>query len=533
MKRLIKTVMCLLLCLAAACPAYAEAAVFAPGDPHAHTLDFRLWFKTMSAQLDACTLSIHEDIYEEKTAQALHEAVSDDLRALEALTGEKLRPHTVYVVEELFAGIQRFENRVYCRAEDIMSGEYRECLTAAALGLEEPWKAVGIAACAWGNKADDGMLSSYYSDADSLDMLSLFAAYFVDEFAGERQMARETAASLCWYVLKTAGYAALTEEDMDAYRQAWLESLDVDRGYTDPFAGWFEGCIYENSAKYPLIVTTKKGDIFYLKPMPGDMETPQEARAFMYEAMHGPQALIEGLRADAPEYADYMAENFMLPIKYYMEPKEDDQSSYANWASREIHLGNTGSVIHETMHVLTRVYAGAAGYDMDQWKVEGIADYLTLRYQPSTGQKEAYFWELTEYGLEPEKGDTERDTAVKQAVRRGREFYLTNNSLPQNAEEIDAYEYVLAMAKAYQLSDWDWKSVGDAYNDLNGKNISQRFVNGLTYNEVFSFTDYLIRTYSLDKFLDFCMGDEFFEEAYNLTYEEAMEGWRQDLLGVE
>jgi len=531
-----KMILCILICLLLACPACAEGTAFAPGEPHTYTLDFGRWFETMSAEIDACTLSIQQKIYDETQATALMDQIEKDILAIRELTGAQLQPHTVYVAETLFHGIQRFENRVYCQAEDILSGEYMEYLAAASLGLEERWKAIGVSGCISGEaeKIDRAALAEFYCTAENMDMLSLFGAYFSEEFCPDeqRETAVNTAHSLTEYILMSHGFDALARENCDLFRQEWLDDIGVDREYTDPYAGWFEGCTWETSKKYPLIIMTKKGDTFYLKPLPGDMETPQEVRAFMHEAMYGPKALIEGLRLDAPEYADYMEKNFTLPIKYYIESSED-QYSYANWSLREIHLGLTGTVIHETMHVLTRVYAKAVGYYMDQWKVEGIAEYLTLKYWPSTGQKEALFRELTEFDCEPNADDTERDTAVKQAVRIIRELYQEKNGIPASVEEMNAYEYVLASAKADQLTDWDWKSVGDAFNSLNSKNVSQRFVNGLTYNEVFSFTDYLIRTYSLDKFLAFCMGDAFFEEAYGLTYEEALEGWQTDLLGEE
>lgn len=113
MKRWVILLSCLLL---AAFPACAEESAFKQGDPHTHTLDFRLWFETMSAETDACTLSIQQTIYDEAQADELLNRLRADLEAICALTGASLQPHTVYVAEKLFAGVQRFENRVYCRA---------------------------------------------------------------------------------------------------------------------------------------------------------------------------------------------------------------------------------------------------------------------------------------------------------------------------------------------------------------------------------------------------------------------------------
>lgn len=265
------------------------------------------------------------------------------------------------------------------------------------------------------------------------------------------------------------------------------------------------------------------------------METPAQVRAFLYEAIAGPQRVIDGLRADAPEYADYMEENFSHPIKYYIDPDQEGYS-YANWASREIHVGFTSSIIHETMHILTRVYANSSRYYMDQWKIEGLAEYLTLKYAPSAGEKESIFRSMTVYDLTPSKWDSEQDALLKQTTLMANEFYQEQaGSLPECAEEVDAFLYSLSMAKALQaVGNDEWNSVGDMFNSLNSKNISQRFVNGLTYEESLSFTDYIIRTYSLQKFLDFCKDeDAYFEDFYDLPYEKAMEGWYRDMFGTD
>ena len=534
-----KQIMCLLLCAMLALPvgglAETASASFAPGEPHTNTLDFRLWFETMSAQADGCTLSIQKKIYDEAQAGELLSRLTEDLDAIRALTGAQIQPHTVYVAEKLFCGVQRFENRVYCRAEDILSGEYLEYLVAAALGLEERWKAIGLVECLTGETEGSKLaLRLYFSWSADMELLSLFPAYFTDEFTSsrERELAWQTAGWLCRFIVENYGYSALAGEVGDALKSEWLLSIGVDRAYTDPYRGALDGFSWETSTKYPLILTTQKGDTFYLTALKGDMDDSEDVRAFLYEAIVGPQQVIDGLRADAPEYAAYMQENFARPLKYYIEPDSPDYS-YANWAAQEIHVGFTSSIIHETMHILTRVYATHERYYMEMWKVEGLAEYLTLKYGSSMNRKEGIFWEMTEYDTMPSEQDDERTAFLKEVVRNGYEFYREEaGGLPECAEEVDELLYSLSMAKALQLSQYDeWNSVGDAFSELNSRSVSQRFANGLTYNESLSFSDYLIRTYSLEKFLDFCMDETHFEDFYGISYEEAMEGWYIDLFG--
>ena len=143
---------------------------------------------------------------------------------------------------------------------------------------------------------------------------------------------------------------------------------------------------------------------------------------------------------------------------------------------------------------------------------------------------------MTEFDLSPSAEDTERDALLKETVRQGIEYYREQTgALPERAEDVDAFLYNLSMAKAFaQEETGDWNSTGDAFNELNSKNITQRFINGLTYDEVFSFSEYIIRTYSLEKFLDYCMDpDTSFEAFYDITYEEAMDGWYRDMFPEE
>ena len=294
----------------------------------------------------------------------------------------------------------------------------------------------------------------------------------------------------------------------------------------------FEGFRYKSSKSYPLIAVSPKGSEFYLLPIP-DMETPEEVRAMMYDALIGVEELIENLRVDEPEYAEYLSKNFELPIKYYMEP-DGDYSSYANWSLREIHLGYPSSIIHETMHILTRITATSDRYYMDIWKAEGLAEYLTYKYRPSEMEREGYFRRLTKDILTEFFWDSAETKETKAMFRAANEAYLERAPRPESAEEMDVWLYTQMLARAMQLAPMEETdmSVSGVYGSVAGPTKIKKNMNALSYTEACSFSDWLIRTHSFEKFVDFCEKSTAFEKVYGLSYEDAMEGWRKELLGA-
>lgn len=531
MKKFLALCLCLLICLTGSARAAVQKQGFSAGAPHTHTVDFRRWFETMSATQGACTLSIDKSIYDAKKAQELMDLVSYAAWMLTDLTDAPLQEHTIYVVKDLFAGIQRFDNRIYCRMEDIESGDYLPFMISAALGIEEPWKAIALQWMMTSSSIDRESLAEFYREIGDLNMLSLFPAYFSEEFMPSDycKVAQLTAFSLGEYILKNYGFSALMQENCDEFRQEWLTWLGLDRQYVDFYAGCFDGFRYTHDKTYPLIAISPKGDTFYLQAI-YDVETPEQVRSLIHEAMSAPQELIDNLRVDEPEYADKLEENLKLSIKYYLE--KDTGYSYAHWSLREVHLGSSTSVVHETMHILTRITNYSDRYYMDRWKAEGIAEYLTLKYRPSVGTLEEYFWCMDSKNLRISLFDTTEQRESKALLKTTRQLYLERAEQPQIPQDIDAMLYNEMMARAIQMNSMEnsVSSVSDAFNGFNGTSATQRFINGMSYMEACSFSDYLIRNYSFKTFIDFCENNTAFEKVYNLSYEEAIAGWQAELM---
>ena len=287
------------------CTALSEA-LFSPGETHTSTLDFRQYFETISATQGACTMSIHQDIYQEDQAQKLWKIVQYDLQALSRLVemeAEQFEPFTIFVVQETFLGVERYDDRLYCTAGDIESGAYRQALTGVALGIEEYWKTLGLQNCLLDTSVDIAQLKTAYEQASDLDRLSMFISYFTEPFASaeESALAQQTATAITRYILEHYGIDALVGKDDIAYKQEWLQSIGVDRIYSDPYAQVLQDYRFTKANGYALVATTSLNHRFYLQPVE-DMQTAKDVRIFLYEAAAYSQSLLDLFREEAPDY---------------------------------------------------------------------------------------------------------------------------------------------------------------------------------------------------------------------------------------
>ena len=177
----------------------ASTPIFVNDTPHRSTIAYLMYFNILSAKSEALTLSIQDSIYNNKLGAELWERVTNDLRILSESTSILLKPLTIYVVKETLNGLYYYDDKVYCTVEDIDSGFYRQALVGVSFAINEPWKKIGLANHVFCGSADEAMLQEYYRNSENMDVLSLFAAYFVDTFASQEEtyIAQQTATALC------------------------------------------------------------------------------------------------------------------------------------------------------------------------------------------------------------------------------------------------------------------------------------------------------------------------------------------------
>lgn len=515
-----KIMLRLLLLLLLQLTAFAEAPSFTVGEPHKSHLDYRQYFKTMTAAAGECTLAIAADVYDETSASALHAQVMADEAAL-AILG-KLRPHTVYVVKKPLAGLQRVDSAVYCTASQVLDGSYRSWLAEAAFDVER-WQAVGLAGTAFGEQADETALCAWYADASHDDMLSLFPAYFVTAFATEeeRHMAEQTALSLFGYITEQTGLQDALSADASAWVQPWLGTIGVERNYADPYEGLLTGYTYTHNQFYALIATNPRGDVFKMNPLEYDMTTPERVRMALCELALAVDAILEGVRQDAPTWYDRPAANYAAPITY--EFNGNSSYSLTHMDARRVEVGAAFSLIHETAHIMAPCAFDHISRYTDYWKTEAVAEYLSLTYYPGLIRQTddwQYFQDEVLLAM---------DEAERAYYERLRENYLRHASQPDTAQDVNEKLYWRLAALTKQELDMEGYSVSDTYISAGSATMDEVNGNELSYTEGEWLASYLINRHGLSAFLHYCMDEGVsFEEAFSMPYEDAKADWLQN-----
>ena len=517
MKRLLCTV--LLLCMVSL-NAPAEEALFMPSEPHSSRLDFRLYFRTMTARTGVCIIGIQETVYTPEEAALLYDRIAADEAALGALS--ELQPHTVYVVERLPAGLQCIGADVYCTPDAVLDGSYRTCLVEAAFGTER-WKAVGLAGAAFGAEVDSVELAKWYADPAHDDMLSLFPAYFVSEFtsAEERRMAEATVVSLSAFVMANGGVEALLVAEPASAVPGWLALLGLDRPWGDPYAGLLTGYTYGRNQFYALIATSPKGDVFKMNPLSYDMSTPAQVRRMLCERELAVQAILVGVERDAPEFAPVLRQNYAAPITYEFN---EDGGNTTYTANRRITLNNAGSIIHETAHMMTPCHMTRISRYMDSWKVEGLAEYLTLTYYPWIGEREEGLRSLQDGYVWNESSQDPQELVFWKVVG---EIYLQHAPMPIDPQEVNVKLWYRATLQVRRELGWPVTTVSGVYANAGSASLEEMYGNELTYTEAEWLTCYLVKKYGLPTFMHYCMDEEGvdFKQAFGISYEEAKALW--------
>lgn len=508
----------LLACMMLFSLAAAAEALFTPGEPHASHLDFRLYFKTMTAVAGKCTVSIQETVYQEDTAAQLYAQIAADEAALADLLS--LQEHTVYIVKDLPAGLQRIGTAVYCSAQTILDGSYRPYLAEAACNTER-WQSIGLAGLAFGTETDPNALAEWYATDAHDDMLSLFHAYFVPEFASadELHMAEMTAVSLAAHMAEKDGVSPVLTAATSDYIPGWLASIGVDRTCTDPYDGLLDGYTWTKNQFYPLIATSPKGDVFKLNPLYRDMNTPAQVRKALCDLELAVDDILAGIQQDAPDYYPILLKNYEVPITYEFG---DSNYSITYHDNRRITIGSAVSMIHETAHMIAPCYVDRISRYMDTWKVEALAEYLSLTYYPSIIERETAYLNLRN-GI-PQPTEDELEIALWHAAR---DIYLQHAPMPATPQDVNVKLWYRAQTEASRQMDVAVRTVSSTYEGAGSASLELMNGNELSYTEAEWFACHLIHHYGLDAFLDYCMDKEgiSFEEAFGLTYSEAKEQW--------
>lgn len=491
---------------------------------HQRSAGYPAQFQVFTAVDETCTVSIHKSLYGVEKGAALWAQVQKDVARIKALKSAETHAPSVYIVPETLGGsVEMVGQRLYCTAEDVLSGAYRPALAGVMLDTAEPWLMTGISACAFGETWDDAALKQHYAAAEGLHILSLFAAYFCEDFVGQElaALARGTAASLCSHVIGKEGVDALLAEGQQ-FVQPWLAALGVERSYENPYARLFDGFRYTADKQYPFIVTSPKGDVYFFKPGEASVDTPEQVQEALAESIQGMDAILAHIQQHAPEVFPVIAANYAEPIYYYFGGLTRATNRSIATGDRRALLLHSTTLLHEAVHILLRANANLP----IKWHQEAMAEYLPSVVNRPHHARQRYYHAL----VEPFQGNS----ADAQFVHLVQELYFEEAGKPARPEDVDVLLFLKSCGKARFLKPDLPISMSFFADPIHNRRPNQKPVEGdeLTYSQAMAFANYLINKHGLAPMLTLCLDKEkSFKDVFEIEFSEAMAKFLDSMQG--
>lgn len=300
-------------------------------------------FQTQYATEDSVTLHVASAIFTEEIARQTLAAIQADYAKIGKLLTDA-QPVTVYAVEQTIAGVpQVMGSQVFCTLDDIAGGQYRDSLARAALGSPFPWQGVGVSRLAFEGVPDTEALKAYYGDEANLGTLSMFAPYFMPDFADADTVAiaRDTAAAVAAFSIGKDAKGFAASGGSTEIRQQWLESIGA-------------------SAAYPTDNHL--------------MHAPAEIYAAMREYFIGMNLTMALIEERAPEFYARVAPDYAAnPVAVYYK---DYTISHAS-GQRAVFIQDPFDLCHEIVHILLEPTLALE----DRWLAEGLTTMFALPEQ--------------------------------------------------------------------------------------------------------------------------------------------------------
>ncbi len=396
---------------------------------------------------------------------------------------------------------------IICNPDIIENGNYKLYLTAAFLKTTEPWKQYAALHYVFEEHAEEFHLSEYYSDQSNLLSLTLFPAYFNENFSDERtiEIARQTACRFGKYVLETYGLKKFLSANLTDYRQEWLNEIGCQQQFHLSLdLSWLDGAEYSQQFRqYPLIITTKNRcyylDSFYHERPTASFHTAERALYHLSEGYRECVKALEYLQQHAPKSYPAIAEKFQNKLEYYIS--DNQIKTCCDVDNQTIYLLDPSEYVHETAHAITLSQSPTDG----AWLGEGVAEYISRFVSTHNSDiNHRFFSSFT---------STELSGSLKAFVNEVNARYM---GLGGKFDDVAVFDFALmaetigtvTLAKPQYKSEIQFpyavNSIAHSYHTSSNKDGNQ-----LTYPEAYAFTKYLIDEYGLDAVLTCCASYDF------------------------
>lgn len=481
---------------------------------------------TYTVKRGSIELHIEEKLYSsQEQAEFMLDQIEKDYQTLEDIFHLKTKI-TVYVIADAYIlgkehGVY-INDRVYCNAGIIVSGEYRQFLTAAYIDVTDPWKEYGAYRYAFHKSVEEDELLSYYGDENNLLNLTLFAAYFKSEFAEAQtiDIAQRTAASLSRFIIEKYGLNSFKKAELTEYRQEWLDSKGIKQNFAVPFElSWLDGAVYSSSVSYPLIIETKNR-LYNLDSVSSvresaSMDTAERVLYQLSEGYSGILSVLEHVKLYAPKMYKKVSARFNEKITYNIS--EDVDATGADPTKNKVDLYNPGEYVHETAHMISLPKSfGGIG-----WLAEGLAVYFDNEVSEKIGDMNDRYYESF-MGESLKKLYPDFSAFTEELL----ENYTSRGGSMASVKDMDFALLERSIAHL-TLTKPEWKGKIRKDVPILAMSVSEKSAwysssmegNDLTYFESYLFVKYLMGRFGLDDVLSLSFADNYnFEKAFGSAY---------------
>ena len=164
-------------------------------------------FETVQLASEYGTLYIQASSYSEEIGKEILQQFDTDVETAVQRTGCGGADVLLCIADSATASYYADADEWYCSAQQIQSGAYRKRLLEELYDLHDYGTLVGLARAVYDPESTGADFKAYYADEDHLSVLSLFAAYFIDDFTNREtvEMAECTAGEFVGYLLENGG----------------------------------------------------------------------------------------------------------------------------------------------------------------------------------------------------------------------------------------------------------------------------------------------------------------------------------------
>lgn len=413
-----------------------------------------------------------------------------------------------------------YQNEVLiCNESAVKSGGYRKAFAGAYIQSTEYWKQYGAYAHAFNCEYSNEEIKEHYANDKDLE-LTLFSAYFIDDFNDNTDNAIKTAYSFSNFVISTYGYKNFINANLTDYRTEYLSFLGINREFNIPFdLSWLDGAIYSQKfLSYPLVISTANRvynlDAFSSKRETASFDTPERVLYHLSAGNAECSKILNYIKMNATDSYNFVNQRYSDSLEYFISDSEIKTCCDVN--NRKIYLHDPSEYVHETIHAVTL----KSNPSDEAWIGEGVAEYLSRYVSKHISDiNNRFYLSFTDKTL---------TGGIADFVNTVNTRYQNNGGTFDTLSEFD-FALIEKCIGEITLKDSSYKSRITFPYATNAickiYSCTSKGGNVLTYPEAYAFTYYLIEKYGFNNVLNCCINYNFdgvFGSNYNIVMDEFM-----------